>query len=112
MIEGFYESVYGLEIVKDPDTIKDYAFAWTDRLGTGVTITSVLFTIPSGLTKLSEGINGSAITNDGRVHPIGTVTSVRIQSGTIGTRYTCLCHATFSDGQQDDKSFIIDVRQT
>jgi hypothetical protein len=110
MRTGFYESAYGVEIIKDPDSTLDYSIAWLDRLSSGVTISTATWTIPAGLTKVSEQVNGAPVVSNGRTFPIGTVALVRLSGGTIGTRYTCLCRATLSSAEVDEQSIIIDVR--
>jgi hypothetical protein len=110
MRTGFYESAYGLEIIKDPDSSLDYSLAWTDRLASGVTISSATWAVPAGLTKVSEQVNGAPVVANGRTFPIGTVAVVRISGGTIGERYTCVCHAILSSAEVDEQSIIIDVR--
>jgi hypothetical protein len=110
-MSGFINTPYGIEIRKDPNAILDYSLMWTDRLESGVTIASAAWTIPAGLTQVSSSVNGGPITFRERIHPAGTVTTVRLSGGSDGTRYRCVCRATLSTGEIDDQSIFVEVRE-
>lgn len=106
----WYKTHYGLEIKKDPDSMRDYSLSWVDQLKSGVTITSVDHIVPTGLTKISEGINGVAVTDRyGRVHPAGTITTVRLKDGTLEARYQVVVRGTMSTGEYDDRAFFLNI---
>ena len=82
---------------KDPDAIEWIPVPWKRRLGT-VTIATVDFQIPAGLTKVAE-----SNTDD--------IASVRLSGGTLGKVYSVVCRITTSDSQTLDYSFNAEIRQ-
>lgn len=109
-MSSWYRTPYGLEIKKDPDAKRDYSLSWVDMLKSGVTISTVSHTVPAGLTKVSESVNSQAVTDKyGRVHPIGTITTVTLSGGTDSTRYQVVARATFSTTEIDDRTFFVNV---
>jgi hypothetical protein len=89
---------------KDPASIVNFSLDWADHLaalGAGITIVSSplpVWTVPAGITKVSQSNTT-------------TVTTIRLSGGTDGSDYEILCHVTLSDGQEDEKSLTIQVRQ-
>lgn len=110
MSTGFYSTSFGDEIIKDPNETLSYGIAWTDRLSTGVIVSSVSWEVPAGLTAGASSINSTAVTHKGRTHAIGTVTSVILSGGTLNTRYTVTGRATCSNAEIMDESFIVLMR--
>jgi hypothetical protein len=84
--------------IKDPDAKLDYGFDWDDWLASVESISTVNWSVPEGLTKVSEQDSGS-------------VAKVWISGGTVGTEYTVRCRLTTSAGRIDDRSFIIEVQE-
>lgn len=82
--------------IKDPGATLDYAFDWTDWLGTGETITASSWTVPAGLTNV--GVTFSAYAS-----------VCRISGGSVNTSYTVTCQITTSDGEIDRRSMLITV---
>lgn len=80
--------------VKDPNAKLDYALDWTAYLAGADTIASAAWTVPAGLTKVSEANTT-------------TTTTVRISGGTAGTEYTVTCHIVLASGQEDERSITI-----
>jgi hypothetical protein len=78
--------------VKDPQADLKYVVDWTDWLASGETISTSTFTVPSGLTKVSESNTTTA----------GTV---RISGGSAGTTYRIVHQITTSASQTDQRSF-------
>lgn len=74
------------EMAHDPNASEILAVDWSHLLDTGVTLTSVLFTMPSGLTKVGESTDGQQA-------------QLQVSGGTAGTRYSTKCQITTSDGQ-------------
>ena len=80
-----------LLIKKDPDSVLDYQLDWSSWLGTDTISTSV-FTVPTGLTKDSEG-NTS------------TTSTVWLSGGTLNQIYNVVCRITTTGGRTVDRSF-------
>lgn len=59
---------------KDPDEILDYSLDWSTILETGETLSTVTWTVPSGLTKISDS-------------EASGVTTIWLSGGTSGTLY-------------------------
>lgn len=81
---------------KDPDATVDFVVDWFDYLA-GLdddTITAAAFTVPAGLTKVSEDHTGTNAT-------------VWLSGGTAGQRYTVTCRVTTAGGRTDDWSFVV-----
>jgi hypothetical protein len=102
---------------KDPNSIEPYFVIWCDKTGTnvsgddgelqGATISTVTWTVPTGITAASN--NTSAVTIDGIVYGVNTVTTVWLTGGSAGTSYTLNCRITTSDLRTLDQSCIITV---
>lgn len=83
---------------KDKDSKLDYGFDWTDWLATGETISSVAWTVATGLTEDTLKRNNT-----------GTVVSTWVSGGTAGTTYTVAAKITTSDGRIDERVLKIRV---
>lgn len=85
-------------LTKDPDATLDYGFDWQDEgwLGSD-TIVSATWTVPAGLTKVSE-------TNT------TTTATVWLSGGAVQSDYTVTCRITTAGGRIDDRSLLIQVR--
>lgn len=83
--------------IKDPGATLDYSFDWTDWLGASETITATSWTVPAGLTKVSES-NSSY------------VSTCRISGGTLNTSYTVTCQITTNEGEIDQRSLQLVVQ--
>lgn len=84
--------------IKDPASLLDYGFDWSQWLDYGETITD--FTIT----------NGSGITN---VYDMSTTSGsviVWLSGGTVGQRYTVACLIETSGSRVDERSIKIDIR--
>lgn len=86
-----------IQKAKDPQAKLDYQFNWgTNWLGTGDAIESVVWTIPSGLTKESQ-------THD------DTTATVWLSGGVDGRSYDVVCQITTSDDRTDQRTFTLPV---
>jgi len=83
---------------KDPDAILDYSIDWSRYLATGVTISTSSWTVPSGITEDSDSNTT-------------TTTTVVLSGGTADTDYSLTNHVVLSDGNEDDRSITIAVRE-
>ena len=98
-------------ILKDPGAVRTYGLYWGDTLTEGDTLATVAWDIPAGMTLVSEGPNLAAITEDGETFAIGTVALVRLDGGTSGTVYPCVCHIVTTDGDEDERTIEIVVTE-
>lgn len=86
---------------KDPAATRDYSVDWADSaiVLQGATLASVAVTAtPVGLTVGATATSGS----------IGTV---RLSGGTLGTTYEAAFAGTFSDGQIDVQRLLISIEE-
>ena len=79
--------------VHDPEANLDYSVDWTDWIGTD-TISSVTWTVPTGLTK---GIQTKT----------DTIATVWISGGTAGTSYSVECKITTAGGRTDERTITL-----
>ena len=84
--------------LKDPDAVLDYGFDWSPWLADGVTISASTWTVPAGITKDSDSNTT-------------TTTTIVLSGGTAGVSYVLTNHVVASDGQEDDRSMQVDVRE-
>lgn len=83
--------------IKDPGATLDYSFDWTDWLGASETITATSWTVPAGLTKVSESRSDY-------------ISTCRISGGTLNTSYTVTCQITTNEGEIDQRSLQLVVQ--
>ena len=81
---------------KDPNSRLDYGFNWEDWLN-GDTIYSSSWTVPSGLTELSNNHNN-------------TITWIWLSGGTAGAVYKVINRITTVGGRTDDKTLTVIMR--
>lgn len=98
-------------IIKDPDAVRTYGIAWGDNLVPGDTLASVSWGVPAGMAVVSEGINDVPVSDDGRIHPVGTVALVRLSGGTAGADHACVCRIATVAGDVDERTLLIAVRE-
>lgn len=84
--------------MKDPESLLDWSWNWSDWLETGETITSHTVTVPTGLTL--DASNEAA----------GVVTAW-ISGGTANNRYRVECKITTSEGRTDERSITLSVQE-
>lgn len=78
--------------VIDPDGTRVFTPSWADELPTGVTLSSVVHTLPSPLVHLGESNTT-------------TTSSVRISGARHGQMYMVECEATLSNGETVNRGF-------
>ncbi len=98
-------------VLKDPDAVRTYGFFWGNNLTQGDTLASVAWTVPAGLTLVSQGVNASPVDEDGRSYATGTVAMVRLSGGSAGTDYPCVCHITTTNGDADERTLTVLCRE-
>lgn len=82
---------------KDPDASLAYAFDWMRWLN-GDAIVSAEWTIPAGITKVSQ--------SETQTH-----TTVVISGGTPGRHYDCAVRITTATGQTDDRTARLRIKE-
>lgn len=84
----------------DPQAKLDYSIDWGSLgwLVGGDTLATATWTVPAGITKVSE-------TNT------TTTATVWLSGGTVDTDYDVVCHVVTGAGREDDRTLRIQVRQ-
>ena len=85
---------------KDPAGVNNFTLNWADYLTElgGLTISSSTWTVPAGITQITAGNTA-------------TTATIRLSGGTHGSDYEIVNHVVLSDGQEDERSLTIQVRQ-
>ena len=87
------------KFTKDPDANLDFSIDWTDWLDVvSDTISSVVWTVPSGITKTDESNTT-------------TVATIWLSGGTVGTKYAIVGRITTAAGRVDDRTIEIVIKQ-
>lgn len=81
---------------KDPSAVLDYAFDWSNWLGTNETISTATVTVDAGLTKDSQSNTTTKVT-------------VWLSGGTLATTYKVVCRITTNQGRTDERTIGIRV---
>lgn len=81
---------------KDPDAIKDYICDWAEWLN-GDTIATSTWTVPVGITKVSDTHNNTEAT-------------IILSGGASGTTYTFVNRITTTGGRTDERSIQLKVQ--
>ena len=81
---------------KDPDETLDYTWDWSQILPTGDTISTVTWTVPSGLVR-ENAVNTT------------TTATLWISGGTVGERYPVACKVTTVAGRILERTQPIEV---
>jgi hypothetical protein len=84
-----------MRFIKDPDATLDFNIDWSDWLN-GDYIMIVTWTVPTGLTKISQSRTD-------------TVATVWLSGGTLGVEYDVGCMITTSEGRRDERTISIKV---
>ena len=83
---------------KDPDSVLDYAFDWSEWLESGESISSHVITVDDGITNDSSGNSTTAVT-------------VWLSGGTAGTNYNIACKIVTGAGRTVERSITIRCRE-
>lgn len=84
--------------LKDPNATLDYGFRWSDWLDEGDTISTSGWTVPDGITKVSDSMTT-------------TTTTVWLSGGTIDVSYDIVNQIVTADGRKDDRTITIIIRE-
>jgi len=94
---------------KDPDAVEPYFIVWCDADGTNdgstaddgelqsATISTVTWTVPTGITQ--DSANTNSVTINGITYDANTVATIWLSGGTDGTDYDIECKITTSDSR-------------
>lgn len=93
-----------------PDAIRTYGLDWSGTLASGDTLASVAWTVPAGLTLVSQGANSEIVTEGRNSYAAGTLALVRLSGGTAGTDYTLTCAVVTAQGDRDSRSVRLPCR--
>lgn len=98
--------------IKDPNSTLTVGLWWQDIVARGGILQSAVWTVPSGLTKVSESINGTALVDDGVTYPAGEVALVRLSGGApVGSDIDIVCTVTTTAGDVDERTITVAVRE-
>jgi len=86
-----------MTFAKDPDAVLDYAVDWSRWLAGDEIVTSE-WTVPSGLTKVSDS-------------KTTTKATVWLSGGTAGQSYTVTNRITTTGGRTEERSFAIRIEE-
>lgn len=100
MATGFQKDSEGFWIAKDPNASKNYTIDWSKWLTNGDTLQSVVFNVPTGLIKIGEGLTPDALKG-----------WVRLGGGALGSNYIVTAHIVTVQGNEDDQSFRVVIRE-
>lgn len=90
----------GMRQKKDPDSLLDYQFDWSEWLAPdGDAIESHDVIVGAGLTKVSSAID-----------PDGQAVTVWLSGGTAGATYNVTCRITTGGGRIDDRTMKVEVK--
>jgi len=84
-----------MSYVKDPAAELDYTVDWTKWLA-GDTISTSSWTVPTGLTKITDSKTTKTAT-------------IWLKGGTVGTEYTVTNKIVTAAGRTDERSFTITI---
>lgn len=81
---------------KDPDEVVDYSVEWAPRLGDDA-IDSSTWIVPVGLTQGTVGV-------------VGTVTTIWLSGGTLGTTYEIINRVVTTGGRTYDETITLEIK--
>jgi len=82
--------------IKDPQSVLDYGFDWSDWLDTDDTVSTSAWNVPTGITEDSDS-------------KTTTTTTVWLSGGTVGKKYKITNRMVTDDGRTVERSFYIKV---
>lgn len=82
---------------KDPNEVLDFEVDWTARIGSTDTISTVTWTVPTGIAKEDESVSGK-------------IAIVWLSGGTEGQSYNVGCRVVTTGGRTYDETIVLPVR--
>lgn len=86
--------------VKDPSEQLDFGIDWATLLGVSETISTSTWTVPAGITKMTDPPASIS----------GSITGVWLDGGTAGETYTVVNTIVTSAGRRHERSLYIQVK--
>ena len=83
--------------IKDPQSVLDYGFKWSDWLDTDDTVSTSTWNVPTGINEDSDS-------------KTDTTTTIWLSGGTVGKKYKVTNRVVTTDGRTDERSFYIKVQ--
>jgi hypothetical protein len=88
------------QVKKDPGATLTYTFSWQKYCArAGVNITILNWVVPEGLTKVAQALDAS------------NKCTVRLSGGVVNKEYHCICKVTLSNGDVDERTLIVSIRE-
>lgn len=102
------------QYLKSPDAVLDYSIFWGDWLPSGDSISDATWSVQEGITISKESVNSNVVVLDSPYLPdqkivcaIGTLATVWISGGEVGTSYRITCRIVSAQGRVDERSITI-----
>ena len=89
--------------IKDPQSVLDYGFGWSDWLDTGDTVSTSTWTVPTDASSPAVGI-----TEDSESET-DTTTTIWLSKGVVGVKYKITNHVVTANGRTVERSFYVKV---
>lgn len=86
--------------LKDPSDKVDFTRTWDDWLADGETISSVAWTVETGLTKSTSPAESNTT----------TAATVWLEGGTVDEEYDVACKITTNQGRVVERTFTVKVQ--
>lgn len=83
---------------KDPDVQTYFTLDWGPDLRPGEALVSTTWTVDTGITKITEGTQG-------------TVSTLWVSGGTLGGTYEAVCRATYDNDRTEDWTIRITCKE-
>lgn len=93
-----FDDAGGNTLIRDPDSVLDYGFDWSDWLAEGETISESTWIVPTGLSEESSSNTDTA-------------TTIWLSGGTANQTYQLTNRIETSGTRKDDRTMIIRVRE-
>jgi hypothetical protein len=84
---------------KDKDEARTYTIDWSPKLRSGWTLSSVAWTVPSGITNAGTSTSGTPVVN----------TNIRLSGGTVGQTYKIEAQTTDSASNTPSAHFTVTI---
>ena len=85
---------------KNPDQMEDFSVDWSRALRSGETISSVSWNINNTGVNSATPIDGIQVEYPSGLTNTDTVATIRLQSGTVNTKYKVSCTITTSSSRE------------
>jgi hypothetical protein len=97
VVRATWEKMDSARFAKDPDATLDYSVEWEQWLPPGDEIVTSAWSVPNGLTWVSEQLGW-------------TLATVVVSGGVLGETYEVVNRVTTALGKADDRSILLTMR--